>query len=362
LFLESLSRESDVEESNNKSSFKQKVIDNRGKEVPMDYFLYSCLETERTSQSVRGEDEVYGWPVLAAYLSNPAADSEFASMPLAGLLTRMAAWYRDTYPALANIRVIDYESLLEIVEPLVDFNRDVSLLYKARTGEDLPDFEGSVGNNKYWDDIIATVAEYFRNNGHMYVRYIQWSHAAVEAENFNTGDRPPVGRFAPGFSRPAPSGGSRGGREGNDRRPERGPPRGGSDRNAGGGRDRGPGGPGGNSRGPSNGNMRNPPRGDRPQGDRPPRGDRGPRQEGRGGGDRKHRDDVDSKLHDEAMAEVDRAIESLRNDESMDEVLLKPQNSFYRRIQHQKIVDMGYHSFSVGEGPDRSVRVARRPN
>ena len=356
-----------MEESNNKSSFKQKVIDNRGKEVPMDYFLYSCLETERTSQSVRGEDEVYGWPVLAAYLSNPASDSEFASMPLAGLLTRMTAWYRDTYPALANIRVIDYESLLEIVEPLVDFNRDVSLLYKARTGEDLPDFEGSVGNNKYWDDIISTVAEYFRNNGHLYVRYIQWSHAAVETENFHTGDRPPVGRFAPGFSRPAPSGGSRGGREGNDRRPERGPPRGGSDRNAGGGggRDRGPGGPqNAGPRGPSNGNMRNPPRGDRPQGDRPPRGDRGPRQEGRGGGggDRKHREDVDTKLHDEAMAEVDRAIESLRTDESMDEVLLKPQNSFYRRIQHQKIVDMGYHSFSVGEGPDRSVRVARRPN
>jgi len=357
LFLESLSRESDVEESNNKSSFKQKVIDNRGKEVPMDYFLYSCLETERTSQSVRDEDEVYGWPVLAAYLSNPEGDSEFAAMPLAGLLTRMAAWYRDTYPALANIRVIDYESLLEIVEPLVDFNRDVSLLYKARTGENLPDFEGSVGNNKYWDDIISTVAEYFRNNGHLYVRYIQWSHAATETEDFNTGDRPPVGRFAPRFSSPAPSGGPRGGSGGNDRRPERGPPRGGSggnDRNFS-GRDR----PQGN-RGPShNGNSRNP---NRPMGEgRPPRGgDRGPRTEGRG--DRKHRDDVDTKLHDEAMAEVDRAIESLRNDESMDEVLLKPQNSFYRRIQHQKIVDMGYHSFSVGEGPDRSVRVARRPS
>jgi len=41
-------------------------------------------------------------------------------------------------------------------------------------------------------------------------------------------------------------------------------------------------------------------------------------------------------------------------------VTLKPTNSFYRRIQHQQIVESGYHSFSVGEGPDRAVKVARK--
>lgn len=334
-------------EESNKGSFKQKVIESRGKEVPMDYFLYSCLEHERTAQAVRGDDvDETGWPVLASYIADTSSDTEFASMPLAGLLTRLCAWYRDTYEALTEIRVIDYESLLEVVEPLVRLNKDISLLYKTRTGEDLPDYEGSVGNNKFWDDIISTVGEYFRNHAHLYVRYIQWSHAAIEEEDFIPGDRPPVGRFAPRYSssRP-PSDGPRGGG-----RPERG------------GRDGRSGGRG-NDRRPPRGDAR-PPRGDRnDRGDRGgDRGDRGPRRDKRGGEGRKHREDVDAKLMDEAMAEVDRAIESLRSDESMDEVLLKPQNSFYRRIQHQKIVDSGYHSFSVGEGPDRAVRVARRPS
>jgi spoIIIJ-associated protein len=42
-------------------------------------------------------------------------------------------------------------------------------------------------------------------------------------------------------------------------------------------------------------------------------------------------------------------------------VTLKPQNSFYRRLQHQKIVDSGFHSESTGEGKERTVVVYRRP-
>ncbi len=61
-----------------------------------------------------------------------------------------------------------------------------------------------------------------------------------------------------------------------------------------------------------------------------------------------------------ALAEVDQAIAQLRSDTSVEEVMLKPTNSFYRRIQHQKIVDAGFHSFSVGEGPSRAVKVARK--
>lgn len=61
-----------------------------------------------------------------------------------------------------------------------------------------------------------------------------------------------------------------------------------------------------------------------------------------------------------ALAEVNQAIDSLKSNSSIDEVTLKPANSFYRRIQHQQIVDAGFHSFSVGEGPDRAVKVARK--
>lgn len=60
------------------------------------------------------------------------------------------------------------------------------------------------------------------------------------------------------------------------------------------------------------------------------------------------------------MAEVNQAIEQLRSNADVGEVTLKPNNSFYRRIQHQAIVDAGFHSQSVGEGPDRAVKIARK--
>ena len=61
-----------------------------------------------------------------------------------------------------------------------------------------------------------------------------------------------------------------------------------------------------------------------------------------------------------SRTEADRAIEKLKSDASLDEVALKPTNSYYRRIQHQQIVDAGFHSYSVGEGPDRAVKVSRK--
>jgi predicted RNA-binding protein Jag len=44
----------------------------------------------------------------------------------------------------------------------------------------------------------------------------------------------------------------------------------------------------------------------------------------------------------------------------VEEVFLKPVNSFYRRIQHQYAVDKGFESCSVGEGNERGVKVAKK--
>ena len=61
-----------------------------------------------------------------------------------------------------------------------------------------------------------------------------------------------------------------------------------------------------------------------------------------------------------ALAEVDHAITTLLGGPEQRSVTLKPTNSFYRRLQHQKIVDAGYESNSVGEGPDRAVQISRK--
>jgi hypothetical protein len=357
-----------VEENEQRVSRKQKVIEAQGKDVPLDYFLYSCLEQERTLKAV---DKKAGgeqppniiWPML---LPDSEEANELATMPLAALLTRMAAWYRNEFPALAGHVPLDHQVLSEVLTPFVSLCRDISTLYRVRTGDALPDFESSVGNNKFWDDIIKTVQSTFTGYQTWFIRYIQWSHAPEPKEDFEPGSRPPVGRYAPLQPRDG-RGGDRGGRGGGgggfrDRGP-RGGGGGGGGGNFRGGGDRGPRGDGGNFRGGGDrgprggggdgGNFRNDRGGGGGGGGGG--GDRGPRRE-RGG----EPDANTIKMTEQATQEVERAIKMLVDDSALDEVTLKPTNSFYRRIQHQHIVDMGYHSFSVGEGPDRAVKVARR--
>ena len=57
--------------------------------------------------------------------------------------------------------------------------------------------------------------------------------------------------------------------------------------------------------------------------------------------------------------DVYKAVRNLQKDSELEEVVLKPANSFYRRMQHEKAMEAGFKSFSVGEGQDRAVRLAR---
>ena len=357
----------------------------------MDYFLFSCLEHERLLAASKDhpDHDIY-WPLLAAGADGKYSE-DFEATKLSALLTRMLGWYRDEFPELGDRRPGDHETMIDLVPKITALNRDVGELYRVKMKEELPEFDKSVGNNKFWDDIIDGVNNFFSGYAHFIVRYIQWSHAAEPMDDFVPGSRPPVGRYAPPAMRaPRPGGGPGGGRfgggggggprGGNDRGgggggrfsgggpggPRGGNERGGNDRGGGGGRfsGGGPGGPrGGNDRG---GNDRG--GNDRGGGRFGGGNDRGNGGGGRGrdrGGDRgpgrpQHDDAETSRLTDVAMQEVDRAISVLVADSAVDEVTLKPTNSFYRRIQHQKAIDSGYTSFSVGEGPDRAVKVARK--
>jgi len=85
---------------------------------------------------------------------------------------------------------------------------------------------------------------------------------------------------------------------------------------------------------------------------KPPRHDRGPR-------DRKPDQEKDLEQEAATLALVDQAIASLADNLSLQEIILAPQNSYYRRLQHQKAVDAGFISDSVGEGKERAVKISR---
>lgn len=339
---------------------KQRILESRGQTVPIDLFLYSCLEQERLLRA-KGDENPYviRWPLLGSG-AEPQPSPELESMQLQGLMTRLIVWYRDTYPALTVTGAIDHELLHEVVEPLVSMNLDLARLYRHKTNEELPAFDKSVGNNRFWDDLENDVRTHFPQHGAMFLRYIHWSHAAEPVQDFEIGDVPPVGRNAPRLprrdrddrgGRGGPRGsGDRGGRSGDRGGPrgsgmrERGP------RSGGGDRDRGP-----RGSGSGGGDRDRGPRSEKRFGgadrDRGPRGPRGPRRDG---------GEADPKLEAAALADVQDAIKRLASEPGLDEVTLKPTNSFYRRIQHQNIVDAGYSSFSVGEGSERAVKVSRK--
>ncbi len=60
-----------------------------------------------------------------------------------------------------------------------------------------------------------------------------------------------------------------------------------------------------------------------------------------------------------ALQEVEDAIRTIREGLA-EEVELSPQNAFIRRRQHEMARQAGLHSYSVGEEPNRRVRIARR--
>lgn len=347
--------ETPVIEEAPKQTAKQRVLEAQGKEVPLDLFLFSCLEHERILKVKAGSGApIIRWPVLGSESSN-APTEDLSAASLDSLVTRLFAWYQEEIPALSDRHILDHERLMEVIPGVVALNQDLDKIYRGNTNTSAPGFDGPTGNHKFWDDVVAAVKKNFSTYENYIVRYIAWSHGVEKVETFAPGSRPPVGRYAPPPLR-----------LGGDRDRGRGGPRSGGDRggprSGGGGGDRPPrpanfGGEGGD-RAPREDR---PPREDRgPRPDRAPREDRGPRPDrgprrGNGGND-----DQTAKLTDAAMAEVDQALASLRDNPSMGEVVLKPTNSFYRRIQHQKIVDAGFNSASVGEGPDRAVKVARK--
>jgi hypothetical protein len=352
---------------------KQRILESRGQTVPIDLFLYSCLEQERLLRA-KGEGNLYviRWPLLGSG-AEPEPSPELESMQLQGLMTRLIVWYRDTHAALTVTGAIDHELLHEVVEPLVSMNLDLARLYKLKTNEELPAFDKSVGNNRFWDDLESDVRTHFPQHGAMFLRYIQWSHAAEPVQDFEIGDVPPVGRNAPRLPRrDRDDRGGRGGpRGGGDRGGgDRGGPRGGGDRGGprgsgdrggprgGGMRERGPRSGGGDrDRGPHGGSGSG--GGDRDRGPRGPRRDGGDRDRGPRG-PRRDGGEADPKLEAAALADVQDAIKRLASEPGLDEVTLMPTNSFYRRIQHQNIVDAGYSSFSVCEGSERAVKVSRK--
>ena len=338
-------------------TMKERVELQRGRNVPIDYFLFTCLEHERTQRATaaaagEGADEVVlnkgRWPIMVG-ATLETLPGELKSMDLKGLMGRMSLWYAAQYPEMVEETPLDHIMLNNIVEPFMKFTLDLADLVLLKTGTALPAHNAETDESKeVWATISVVLKEEFPGYYAYFDRVLRWAFADVEPEEIEEGSRPPVGKNMPNF---------RGNRQ----------PQGGGPQHRG---QHGGGGGGGGHRGQQGGGHR----GQHGGGQHGGRGDRsnhrgGDGQRGRhqggghngrhGGGGGGHNQQADAETEKLALASVDDAMAKITSGE-VEEVFLKPMNSFYRRIQHQYEVDKGFESCSVGEGNERGVKVSKK--
>ncbi|MCX6118877.1 MAG: hypothetical protein NT027_15175 [Proteobacteria bacterium] len=331
-------------------SAKQRIELARGKNVPIDYFLYSCLEHERTQRAQFGEDQpsVGRWPFMVGVTAeNPPAD--FGVQPLKTLLNRMCGWYAAQHPEVVEEIPLDHEVLNQIVPPFMKFTLDLADLVLLKTGTSLPSHNAKTDESRdLWDEIATILKESFPGYHGYFIRFLKWAFADIEPEEFEPGSCPPVGKHMPNFRAIANSQNHASQTQNSQPRHDRGGHQKGGHQN----NNRGPNQGHRDSRGPrqnqhgSNQNNPNHKGGSGANFNRPRPNTGGPGQP------------ADADIEKAALAAVDTAIERITKGET-DEVFLKPMNSFYRRIQHQYAVDKGFESCSVGDGNERGVKVSK---
>jgi hypothetical protein len=337
------------------TSLKQRVKSAQGKEVHLDYFLYSCLERERMLKHLGAQYwQEFRWPVLDSALHGESGSPRIQSESISDLIKDLAQWYAKTFESIRSTKPLDYEHLNEVLPPFVDFTHDLVAVVHLKTGHRIPvPTSTEAADSSFWMSLRESVKSSFPGYAHLFTRYLEWAYAPEMVEEHEIGSRPPVGRWAPPMrlrqggtgpgSRP-PRSDSRGPapRSGN----RSGPPPAREPRNFDRGGDRG------GERPPQRGPRQDfkPSRDEGPQRDRPRR----PR-----GGDDGERSERSASLERAAMDDLNEALSKLRADPALEGISLKPTNSYYRRLQHKQAVEEGFNSSSVGEGPERAVRIAR---
>ncbi|MCX6126117.1 MAG: hypothetical protein NTV34_15395 [Proteobacteria bacterium] len=350
----------------NQPSAKERIELARGKNIPIDHFLYACLEHERTQRAQFGDDLPSGgrWPLMVGATSeNPPGD--FGTQTIKVLMNRICGWYAAQYPDIVEEIPLDHDVLNHVVAPFMNFTLDLVDLVLLKTSTSLPSHNADTEESKaLWAEITLVLKESFPGYHGYFIRFLKWAFADIEPEEFEPGSRPPVGKNMPNFRAMANAQNHSAQQSQQDRsqRPQGGRPQSGRQHGGGqGGRPQGGGQGGGyrdNNRGGGGQGGRDQNRGGQ-QGDRgngPNRQFQKPRHGGpQGGGQGQQADAETEKL---ALAAVDDAMNKIQTG-GTDEVFLKPMNSFYRRIQHQYAVDKGFQSCSVGDGNERGVKVSK---
>ena len=302
-------------------------------EISQDYFIYHafqyefCLKAENRKQFV----------VVDAWLEKQNHD--LADFPAA--LRTMCAWYEKNCPAFRDTQPLTFARCYFYLPAAISFVHEACALWEKLHSTSPPAYDTQ---HDFWRELLAVVQDKCQHQ-QLLMAWLHWRYGERQAPVIAAENLPP---------NPFVERRTFGARRGSERRDGR------SREGAGERRERGARREGGEPRTGARGTERMPRRGAASR-----RNDR-PRDRSRAAGNRRAagRERSDSRIVaelTEAMtSEIEQAIEVMQGDDGHPGVTLKPANSYYRRLQHKMVANLGFSSISVGNDREsRAVKIVR---
>ena len=323
-----------------------------------DYFIYHafqyefCLNAENRKQFV----------VVDTWLGQ----QDDSTRDFHAALCTMCDWYGANYSAFRDTQPLTFARCYFYLPVALIFVHEARALWEKLHGTPPPVYDAQ---HDFWRELLAVVRDKCQHQ-HLLLAWLHWRYGERPASTIAAENLPPnpfVERRTFGARRDGR------GRDGGARRDGRG--RDGGTRRDGGARREGA-----EHRAGGRGTDRTPPRGavtrrdDRPRErgrattsreqptlhhDRPR--ERGHAVDSRSPARRERSDSlVVTELTETMTSEIEAAIAIMQGDNAHQGVTLQPANSYYRRLQHKMVSNLGFTSISVGDDREsRAVKIVR---
>ena len=180
---------------------KTSILSNYGKiskkSVSQDYFLYTCLEEQRTLNAVfkknLGLIHSFRWPKLVDS-EKKVTTTQDSFENLSKELRALVTWYSEEYQELKQ-ELKELEQQDRTVRPFMLMIFDIQELMKKLTGSSLPKIaDKDTERAPVWDEIKKIFEDVVPARSQLAQSYLHWLYKDISEEPLDI-KAPPVGRY-----------------------------------------------------------------------------------------------------------------------------------------------------------------------
>ena len=332
--------EKEYQKMRSNSSVKKRYDKKKGQEVSLDRFLFACHDTSKQLIEIdqRYREKTF-WPQLLEDLSTSNLETS---------IEEMIAWYKSQFLVLSKPGALDIGRLSQVAKCLAYLEKDFKSLVKIISGRCLEDhLLDQYDLTPPWTYLKSDLTKYFDKTGEKIWAYFNWAYGISPPDQIvNESEIPPASlsyghnKDRTSFNRNKPArrsnkNGYKDYREGSK-----------STSTA----------KSNNKYSKKSRNHQNNKSGQSPT-YRSSVDNYNTSQKRKFR--RKSLSEGDKIKQKQALLSVDEAIKKLEKG-GIKEIVLSPQNSFYRRMQHKHAIKRGFNSKSTGDDNSRAVKIIKQ--